>query len=102
MFNCSQCKHPTNKMERVVLETRPRTYQTTILRQQKTNKQIVLARLLTQEEKEQYKIMRYKVVKSLTSQGSEIVKETQLCQTCTYNLQKEFDKESVVTPYNMP
>jgi hypothetical protein len=92
MFNCTQCQQPTNKMERVVMEIRPRTYYTTILMQQRTNKKIVVARILTQEEKESYKILRYKVIKAVTTQGSEIVKETQLCKKCVDGLNKEFKK----------
>jgi len=89
MFKCCNCKKSATQMERVVVETRPKIYYTTILRHRRTYKQIVVAKLLTQEEKDQYKILKYQAVRTVTAKGSEIVREIQSCKECANKLNQE-------------
>jgi hypothetical protein len=86
MYRCELGKHIVKSRQRqnkVVIKTRPQEYFITILQYKNIKKKIkYIHRQLTQEEKDEWKEKRWKVIKEFRTKGTEIVKEINACDKC--------------------
>jgi len=86
MFKCQKCgksSQPRMRMNKITVETRPRTYYNIIIK----NRLVKQPRFMQFETKDQKTLedlekQGWKVVKESYSKGTEIVKEQILCEDC--------------------
>jgi len=92
MFKCDTCKktsEPRTRMNKIIVETRPRSYYNIIVK----HKIVKRPRFLQFINKDSRKIAElekfgWKVVRENFSRGTEIVKETRVCEKCVKILSK--------------
>lgn len=88
--NCNKVSQKRERMNKVTTETRKRSYYNVIV----ANPRVKNVRFLQYREKdlkeiERLKSLNWKVIKESFSEGSEIIREKQLCEKCYKKLEKK-------------